>query len=165
MFSRSRTIIHTTITLLARIGLTGAFYIFSFCSHADEITIGKYFCFVSHTAGIQERADGQVSSGNFKPQNEKFFIDIRVALHPKDLCDTQFSSTSHNQTNWFLCYAIYEVQIDNGPILRGDLTFSFIGSPPFTEEFDMYSDGTFHRYQTLMTSGGLFVSDGKCTRI
>jgi hypothetical protein len=151
--------------LLARVGLIGAFDIFSVCSHADEITIGKYFCYVSHMAGIQQRDDGQVSAGNFKPQDENFFIDIHAALHPKDLCDTQFGATSHDQGNWFLCHATYEVQINNGPRLRGDLIFSFIGVPPFTEEFDMYSDGTFHRYQTLLTSGGLFVSDGKCTKI
>ena len=71
--------VHIALVLLARVGLIGTFGIFSVKSEANEITVGKYFCYVSHMAGIQVNDTGEISWGRFIPRDEKFFIDI----HPR----------------------------------------------------------------------------------
>ena len=130
---------------------------------ADEATVGKYVCVVTHVAGLQYRDDGTIAAGNFSPAEPQFFIDIHRAVHPSDGCTTHFDT----QNDWFLCHADFELQIDDKWRLRGDNTISFSG--PLlaeTEVFLLYSAGTsFKRFQTLFSSGGYFVSDGKCSKV
>jgi hypothetical protein len=132
------------------------------CLHAEEISTGKYFCFVSHLAGIQIKDDGQIVSGNFKPMVEKFFIDIHLAMHPSELCP---SPGDGSLNDWFLCRAKFEIQIDSGRRLRGDRASSFLGPDSIGDQFVLYENGTFDQHETFMSSGGYFVSDGKCTRL
>jgi hypothetical protein len=143
-------------------GLIVTFAILPICAQAEEIRIGKYFCYVSHMAGIQQKEDGQIASGNFKPTKEKFFIDIHPAAHPSQDCGPSYPESF---SDWFVCKANFEIQIDNDLRLRGDTVISFIGPFPFGEQFVLYPDGTFNQHQTILDSGGWFVSDGKCTRI
>jgi hypothetical protein len=128
----------------------------------DEGVLGKYVCAVAHMAGI-ERRDGTVASGNFRPADSQFIIDIHAAIHPSDVCATH----SGTQNDWFVCHATFELQIDDKWRLRGDNPISFSG--PLlaeTEVFLLYEDNhSFTRFQTQLSSGGYFVSDGKCSKI
>jgi hypothetical protein len=98
--------------------VSAAVFLASLNAVADEAATGKYFCFVSHMAGLQTmRSDGLVASGDFKPTEERFFIDIHPAIHPPQLCGpTQL----HSFADWFLCRAPFEVQIAGGRRLRSD---------------------------------------------
>jgi hypothetical protein len=143
--------------------VSAAVLLASFDAVADEAATGKYLCFVSHMAGIQTmRSDGLAASGNFKPTEERFFIDIHPAIHPPQLCGpTQL----HSFADWFFCRATFEVQIAGGRRLRSDLDFVFIGSMPYNEHFLLTQDGSFNSYQTVNSSDGFYVSNGKCTKI
>ena len=55
-------------------------------------------------AGIQINDNGETSWVRFTPRDEKFFIDIHAAIHPKDLCDTSYD-------DWYLCHATYECKL------------------------------------------------------
>jgi hypothetical protein len=148
-------------TSLARAGVIAAYTMLPIEVGATETALGKYFCYVSDMAGIQVSESGQVSSGNFAPKDEKLFIDIHPAVHPKNLCS---NPASKEFSDWFVCNAAFEVQINNRPRLRGDNSLQFTGGP-LLGQFYLSDDGTFHHYQTILTSGGFFVSDGKCTKI
>jgi hypothetical protein len=143
--------------------VSAAMLLASFDAVADEAGTGKYFCFVSHVAGIQTmRSDGPVASGNFKPAEEKFFIDIHPATHPPQLCG---ATQQHSFADWFLCGAPFEVQIAGGRRLRSDLNFAFIGPMPFNGHFFLSPDGSFNSYETVDSSDGFYVSNGKCTKV
>jgi hypothetical protein len=43
----------------------------------QQSRVGKYFCFVENSAGIQYNDDGSPFVGRIKPSNEKFFVEIR----------------------------------------------------------------------------------------
>ena len=83
----------------------------------------KYICVVSHMAGIQHEKDGRVSTGNFKPASEKFFLTIgRISREEKCPWDATFG-----KTYWLACVAKYMAEIDNDPPMRGDNGSDFYG--------------------------------------
>ena len=127
---------------------------------ASELGAGKYYCFVSHMAGIQLDNNGQIYSGNIKPADDKFFIDIHLAIHPEKECSGPTDPSSF--VDWWLCRANLEVQVGGGRRLRSD-TMSFVGAAPLNGHFWLTSDGSFRSYQPDLVSS--YISDGKCTKL
>ena len=127
-----------------------------------EITSGKYFCLVSHLAGIQLTADGSERSGNFNPAEDKFFIDVHAAAHPSNVCT---GPKTGEFSEWFLCAAKYEIRISDRRNLRGDVLGQFVGAQPYNDTFLLSADGSFNSFQAPFSTDGYYVSDGKCTKI
>jgi hypothetical protein len=46
--------------------------------------VGKYFCFVKNSAGIQHNQDGSTFAGQIKPPSERFFVEISEFLATRD---------------------------------------------------------------------------------
>jgi len=145
-----------------KIGLAGAMAMLPlFGAEADTSDFGKYLCVVSHMAGIQTDADGKAFSGKIQPTSDKFFLDIHQAAHPPSLC----GKPGDDFSDWFLCKAKFEVQINSAGRLRSDTTVTFIGPIPIADEFILNRDMSFYEYQNPLTSGGAFVSDGQCSKL
>jgi len=143
---------------LAKIALVCLILQASIAVNAGQISMGKYFCYVSHMAGIQANNEG-IKSGSFKPDKEQFFINIHPSWQPANMCNQPSSEFS----NWFLCQAKYEMQIDNADRLRGDIPSQFISPLPLVKTFILSEDGSFISSQIMFL--GNYVSDGKCTKI
>jgi hypothetical protein len=151
-----------TITTLALLGT-------SLSAHADDIQAGKYLCVVSHLAGIRYEKDGRTTSGNFKPAEEKFFLTI-APVTPLDECSKKSKAEikAWGLPYWYFCVAKFAAQIDNQPGLRGDTSHAFV---PLAAVGDYFSINTYlnelHFTSTtgMLSLTGIYVADGKCTRI
>jgi hypothetical protein len=130
--------------------------------NAGEIDmVGKYLCVVSHMAGIQYENDGVTRSGNIRPYSEKFFVNIRPYKLLMDKCPFDLNMT---HLYWLGCQAKYEAIIDNNPPMRGDDQHLFHGVMAI-DFFEMSDDFTFTRFAGILSSSGMIVSDGKCTKL
>lgn len=142
--------------LLKRCACALAF--FSFCNGAFANTT-KYVCLVTHLAGIQVEQDGHISSGNFHPQDDKFFLTIGTVMPLAECPTTKMQGLNY----WYFCLARFAAQIDNRLVLRGDNATVFQGIAG-GEYFQLASDMTFISI-TNNLAGGNYVSDGKCTAL
>jgi hypothetical protein len=123
---------------------------------------GKYLCVVSHLAGIQYPSSGGTSWGKFEPADKEFFVTIAPA-QASDQCSKTWPPVGH--IRWFMCETKFLVQMDNKEILRGDdasTFYSLVGGGTFS----MTDDLTFTSIEDVFPAGrGLYVSDGKCTKV
>ncbi len=132
-------------------------------SAAQQAPIGKYLCIVDHMAGLRF-AGSNTTSGSFRPDQDRFFLTIRNA-RPLAGCPNLFAR--HSLLNWFSCEATTEAQMDGGPLLRGDSYSSFIGTGLADGARLTFSSdsGVFDSITSVLMSGGIFVSDGRCTKV
>ena len=130
---------------------------------AQQTTIGKYLCVVDHVAGLQF-GNGGTTAGQFRPNPDRFFLTIRNA-RPMAGCPNLFAP--HSLMNWFSCEATTEAQMDGGPLLRGDSAFAFLGTGLADGAHLSFSadSGVFDSVSSVVMSGGILVSDGRCTKV
>src|SRR5258706_5325878 len=146
------------LSTLVKIGLIGVMFAAPVVARAEDITPGKYFCFVTHMAGIQFENDGRITSGNLKPTAEKFFLTI-APVEPLAECPT---TRMAGLNYWFFCLSKFGAQIEDRLTLRGDDLHTFRGLL-WGEDLLISSDLTFLSITNNLP--GNYVSDGKCTRI
>jgi hypothetical protein len=129
---------------------------------AAENYSGKYFCFVTNMTGIQQDQYGSVFAGKLQPAEEKFFIDVHLAVHPFRICATNKPELTFD--NWFLCLATYEIEIGKNKYhLRSDIALTFYGSSVIPSVFYLSKDGDFIYFNTDISDS--YVSNGKCSKI
>ncbi len=130
-------------------------------ANAQDAKMGKYLCIINHLAGIQYDADGRVSSGNFKPAEDKFFLTL-APVRPLDECP-KTKMAGHNY--WYFCLAKFAAQQDGKLVLRGDddkLFLSLVGG----DYLQFNDDMTFDAVEGVFPSGrGWYVSEGRCTKL
>jgi hypothetical protein len=134
-------------------------------SQGEDAPFGKYLCYVSHLVGIQFEKDGTVSAGNFKPVEDRFFLTVSAAT-PFPGCPNLYAK-QQGLLNWYSCEARFEARIGNGPLLRSDDVHTFIGTLLASGEYFQidYDSGAFVSNVTVMSAGGFYTSDGKCTKV
>ena len=130
---------------------------------SQQSHLGKYLCINSRLVGIQH-SDGNVSSGNFKFSEQRFFLLIRNATVMQG-CPNLWSAND-GLLNWFSCKAKFEAQIEGAPLLRADNDNFFIGVTPVFRNFLQfdYDTGEFQAVSNNIGSG-LFIAEGKFTKV
>lgn len=131
---------------------------------AGGIEVGKYLCVVSHLVGIQQGANGQEVSGNFVPTTKEFFLTIAPVPPRKDCATTKPDGLAY----WYFCLAKFAAQVSDHLVLRGDGLSEFWGFAG--GDYLMLvpdSVGSDIKFSTVtgFLYGGLWASDGKCTRV
>jgi hypothetical protein len=131
----------------------------------SDARIGKYFCFVSNTAGIQyNETNGVVSEqplvGRFNPAPPKFFVTIE-----RNPFSCQNGSTD-NQDGACSFEPRYLLKSDGKGVLG---TLQSRDARAFIEDFGhsvfrLTDNNAFVKFETFSDNQG-FVSDGKCERI
>lgn len=133
-------------------------------ARAENVTsVGKYLCVVSKMAGIQYEPDGRMTVGGFQPAVEKFFVTVSQTS-PELAKQCPWNPTMAREY-WLGCTAKYAASIDGGPPMKGDDGHIFFGFLAIGDYFLIADDLKFNRFTTVFSSNGLFVSNGKCTRL
>jgi len=150
------------------IGLAGGLAIAAagmITSPASAAEVGKYLCIVSRMAGVQFEKDGGITSGNFKPAEDKFFLTVAPVTPLPECPSTRMKELNY----WYFCLAKYAAQKDAELVMRGDSANAFIGMVggdylDLTSE-GMTSDVTFTSITGILSGTGYYISYGKCTKI
>jgi hypothetical protein len=164
------------------------------CIQKDqESRVGKYFCFIENTAGIQYNKDGSTFVGGIKPINEKFFVEIRP-FHTRDTrrlaCDRAFGllypggwepdpdnpgkfkrvdgKWSGNFSGPNTCLANYSWKFSVDDFSCDGSTYTWGCNSEYRGTFDLSKKNEFNWYREYNFSeypSNLYVSQGKCEKI
>jgi hypothetical protein len=130
--------------------------------------VGKWFCYVSHTAGIQKNDNSQIFSGAIKPLTDKFFVTISaINDDAKQMaCEWGEYGLNGNLGNNFFnhCLANFKIEFSPNSVFFNTSADSYTFLGTFGDAFVLYGTNDF----VWFGSGGAdtsYVSHGRCEKI
>jgi len=140
----------------------------------NKARVGKWFCYVKNMVGIQVDDDNKIiSSGNVKPNDEKFFVAIEeISDDQKRLqCDQNEFGIDPGIMGFYLsglntnpCLANYKIRFpeNTNPNIIDPLSTDGIHFYRAPFSFALYETNDFVLFRTFKSS---YVSHGKCEKI